>query len=242
MLEIRNITANRGGKEILSGASLSVRPGEICVLIGKNGCGKSTLCECVNETLRYGGEILCGGENLAVTSGKERAKLISFLPQLLSRPHITVSELVAFGKNPYRAFFAEGEEPAAELESFGIAELQNRFLDELSGGELRRAYLAMTLARKTPYLILDEPCAHMDASFEQCFMTALSRIKESVGILIIMHDINAAVRCADRIAILDGGKIIFEGKTRDSYDAIEKAFEIKKYASGEKVFFAPAAE
>lgn len=238
MLELKNITARRGGRDILSGAKLTVRRGEILALIGKNGCGKSTLCECINGALRHGGEILCDGESLAQVSGKERARLISFLPQKLLSPHITVAELISFGRNPYRAFFAEGKIPQM-LELPGIAELQNRFLDELSGGELRRAYLAMTLARKTPYIILDEPCAHMDASFERDFMAILARTKEESGILTVMHDINAAVRYADRIAISDGGKTVFEGYTRDSYDVIEKFFGIRRYISGENVFFAP---
>ncbi len=238
MLELKNITAERGKREILSGASLTVRRGEIIALIGKNGCGKSTLCECINGSLRHGGEILCEGENLARLSRKERAKLISFLPQLLERPHITVSELISFGRDPYRAFFAEKENDPI-LEMLEIGKLRNRFLDELSGGELRRAYLAMTLARETPYIILDEPCAHMDASFEHHFMTVLSRLGEKAGILIVMHDINAAVRYADRIAISDGGRTVFEGQTRDSYDAIERSFGIKKYISGKNVFFAP---
>ncbi len=239
MLEIKNITADRGGKRILEGAELSVRRGEITALIGRNGCGKSTLCECINGSLGYDGEIICGGKNLAHLSGRERARLISFLPQLLSKPHITVSELVAFGRNPYRAFFAQDDKIDADSEPFGIAELRNRFLDEISGGELRRAYLAMTFARKTPFVILDEPFAHMDAAFEHSFRAELSRIGKESGILVVMHDINAAVRLADRIAILDDGKIRFEGETRDSYDAIEKIFGIRKYISGENVFFAP---
>lgn len=243
MLEIKNLTALRSGKTILQGAELTLGERGIVALIGKNGCGKSTLCDCINGALPFVGEILYDGKSLSRIRARERAKLISFLPQRIPCPHITVSELALFGRSPYRAFFAEDRSGsgiiARTMQMLGIAELSERFLDELSGGELRRAYLAMTLARETPYIILDEPCAHMDAAFTHSFMQSLIQIKREKSLLIVMHDINAAVRYADRIAILDGGKIVFSGDACASYEAIEAVFGIKKYISGENVFFAP---
>ena len=97
MLEIKNLSVCRGKRTVLDDVTLTVTPHKLTALIGKNGCGKSTLVSCINQTAPYIGEISFSGRNLALMRPKERACLLSFLPQTLFIPHVTVSELVTMG-------------------------------------------------------------------------------------------------------------------------------------------------
>ena len=140
MLEIRNLCVRRRRKEILDGVSLTLVPHKLTALLGKNGCGKSTLVSCINQTVPYTGEIRFSNRDLALMPPKERACLLSFLPQTLPCPHITVLELVTMGRSPYvdigRRLTPQDKEAVwSAVCAIGIEGFSDRYLDELSGGE-----------------------------------------------------------------------------------------------------------
>ena len=246
MLEIRNLHARLSRRDILRGVDLTLTPHTLTAVVGRNGCGKSTLVGCINQTSPYTGEILFSGRNLALIPPRERASLISVLPQTLHAPHITVRELVTLGRSPYidiAHHLTANDRDAIDraLETIGITDLSAAYVDTLSGGERQKAYLAMTLAQDTRLMVLDEPTTHMDMAYEQSFLDLLTtlRHRHKKTLLVVMHDLAQAVRHADRIAVMDSGQIIFCGTIEECLAAniFEQVFSVRRHTSGEHIFF-----
>ncbi len=246
MLEIRNVSLSLGRREILRGASLTLPAGTLTALVGRNGCGKSTLLSCAAGLCRHGGTVLLRGEELHSMTPRERAKRLALLPQTLSAPHVTVEELAGLGRNPYVDLgqrFTEKDREAVSraMERAGVAELRGRFLDELSGGERQRAYLAMILAQETELLLLDEPTTHMDMGGGDAFMRCLQGLQaEGRTLLAVMHDLSQAVRYADRVAVMDGGRIVFGGSVERclAEGALQRHLAVRRYEAEGRSFFA----
>lgn len=247
MLEIRNLSAKIGRKAILEDINLKLVPHTFTAIVGKNGCGKSTLVSCINQMQPYTGEMLIAGRNLALMPERERASLVSILPQSLTAPHITVSELAALGRSPYvdigKHLTQEDKDiVAGSISTIGIDALADCYIDELSGGEKQKAYLAMTLAQNTRLMVLDEPTTYMDMAYEHTFMETLDMLKKKhkKTLLVIMHNLNQAVRYADRLAVMDSGRIIADGTKEEILESgmLEQVFGVKMYNDGENIFFA----
>ena len=229
--------------------SFDSAPGEVTAIIGSTGSGKSTLVSCVNQELPYTGEITFSDRNLAVMTLRERAQLISILPQTLHSPAVTVEELTAFGRNPYLDFgkrMSPKDWQAVDdaLEAIGISGLRDKLVTELSGGERQKAYLAMVLAQNTRVMILDEPTTYMDMEYEAAFFRLLETLKtkRKITFLVIMHNLSQAVRYADRIVVLDGRRIRYQGDTRAcvASGVLESVFHVRQHQAednGEKFIF-----
>lgn len=246
MLKIEGLTAIRGKKTVLDGLDLHVEKGSFTVLVGRNGCGKSTLAACIGGTVPYTGSLRLENTELNAMSHRLRAQRVCVLPQHLKAPHITVYELAMMGRN---AHIPMGGSPTEEDEqavrdailAVGAKEMADRTLDRLSGGERQKAYLAMMLASGTDLLVLDEPTTYTDMSFASEFCTLLASLKEKKTVLAVMHDLNCALFHADSIAVMDGGRIIAHEKTDDllKTDIIERTFGLKKHTTEiGRVFFA----
>lgn len=237
MLEFRNVCAGYGRKRVLNGVSFQLIPHKMTAVIGRNGCGKSTLVSCVNGQLRYTGEITFSEKNLMLLPLRERAQTIAILPQLLSSVSVTVEELVAMGRNPYldlgkRLTETDRSHIEAALRQTGMEELRFRPLNRLSGGERQKAYLAMVLAQNTRVVILDEPTTYMDMQYEAEFMNLLDTLKrkEKKTLMVVMHDLTRAVELADDIVLLEEGCVRFYGSTAECAKSglIEQAFRVRR--------------
>lgn len=248
MLEIRNLNARAGGRMILHDISLRLTPHSFTALIGKNGSGKSTLASCINQQQPSTGEILYSGRDLRLMRPRERAALVSFLPQMLPAPALTVHELVRMGRSPYVDIgrrLTPGDESAVRnaMAAAGVDALADRRVDHLSGGERQRAFLAMTLAQDARLMMLDEPTAHMDMACEGEFLHLLDELRRSrkKTLLVIMHDLNQALRSADRIILLDGGRIRFSGDTAACLQSqiIEQIFGVERIQTERGPLFLP---
>ncbi|MBE6888037.1 MAG: ABC transporter ATP-binding protein [Ruminococcaceae bacterium] len=246
MLKISNMNVTLGRKQVLKNIDLNIKPHTLTALIGKNGSGKSTLVSAVGGTVNYTGQILLAGQDIRLLQQREKAKLVSVLPQVLTAPHITVRELVKMGRNPYLdigARFTPQDIQAVEkaLDAMDIGCMQNMYLDCISGGERQKAYLAMILAQQTRLMVLDEPATYMDMAYEKQFMETLSGLRKSMHktVVVVMHNLNTAVRYAQRIVVMDSGKIVFEGTTQECLETqiIEHIFGVKKYISDGEIFF-----
>ena len=246
MLNIKSLNVTLGKKEILTDINLNIKPHAITAVIGRNGSGKSTLVSAINGTIHYKGQIDFAGQDVRMLPQREKAKLISVLPQVLTAPHITVEELVKMGRNPYVDIgrrFTPQDTLAVEnaIEFMDITDKKQQYVDSLSGGERQKAYLAMILAQQTRLMLLDEPATYMDISYERQFMETLKKLQKTTHktVVIVMHNLSTAVRFADRIAVMDNGRLVFEGTTKECLDRqiIENTFGVKKYISDGEIFF-----
>ncbi|MBE6588728.1 MAG: ABC transporter ATP-binding protein [Ruminococcaceae bacterium] len=246
MLEFLHTDVIRASHMVLSDITFSLPPKTLTALIGKNGCGKSTLISAVMGDTSYTGSIRLLSEELSSLSARARAQRAAILPQTLAAPHMTVRELVFLGRSPHlsplsRASKKDTDAVEQALADVGICALRDRYLDELSGGERQKAYLAMIVAQGTPLLILDEPTTYMDLAFSHHFMKSLVAWKEAheKTLLIAMHDLNLAVRYADRLLLLDAGKQIFYGSVKDCLETnvIERTFALERINADGNVFF-----
>lgn len=243
MLKIEQLCASYHNNKILDHISLSLTPHTFTAVLGKNGCGKSTLVSCINQQIRYTGKISYGDQNIALMTPKERAKTIAILPQIIEIPHITVEELVMFGRNPYLDF---GRRPSTEdltavndaINYTGIHSLRKKMVHTLSGGERQKAYLAMILTQQTRLIVLDEPTTYMDIENETSFLETLTYLKKQhkKSLLVIMHDLSQAIRYADRILVLDDHRIAFDGTTKQCLESgiLEEVFHVNTHIFTEK--------
>lgn len=246
MIEAKKISVSIGKKTILNSVSFRLKPHTLTVVVGKNGSGKSTLVSCFAQTKEYTGELLYSGRNILLMPPKERASKIAILPQMLKAPHIHVNELVKMGRNPYLdlAYHMTESDCRAVEEAMNwtsVKHLEASFVDELSGGEKQKVYLALILAQDTRVLILDEPTTYMDVNVEADFLKILVKLKneKKKTLLVIMHNLNHAVQIADQIIVMDQGQIVFEGSKEECLEKeiLENSFHVKRYESEGRLFF-----
>jgi len=221
MIALSGAGITRGRRTILRDLSLMLHPGEVTVILGPNGCGKSTLLGAISGTLPYTGSIRLNGAEVAGAAPEEMAERRAVLPQHseLSFP-FRVQDVVAFGARgalagDARALAARVEALLAEM---GLAGSGHRNAMTLSGGEAQRMHLARVLlqaetAGGSPvWLFLDEPVSSLDLAHQIAVMDqARAFARKGGGVLAVLHDINLAVRAADRLLVLHGGRLRADG-------------------------------
>ena len=236
MIELKNLQAGYQGRPVLEGVSLDFRPGEVLAILGPNGCGKSTLLRTANGLLaESGGEVLVDSVPLGELSAREIARKIAYLPQSRSVPNITAGRMVLHGRFPYlsypRRYRREDHEMVQKaLEWVGAAELASRPLAELSGGQRQKVYLAMALAQDTETILMDEPTTYLDVGC-QLEVMALSRrlAEEGRAVVMVLHDLTLALRCAHRAALLHEGRVRQTGTPEELYEgeALERVMGVR---------------
>ncbi len=206
---------------ILHEVSVFVRRGEVAALIGPNGSGKSTLLRVLGGALKpFGGHVTVSGESVYKMSARTLARSVAFVPQDNPAPFaFTVEELIALGAN---AAEPSGAPPAdARIENalrlFDLLDFAGRSLTNLSGGERQRAALARAWAQNTPFVLLDEPTAHLDLRHQSLLIQAVQHAArvEQRAVLLVLHDLNLAHDCADQFFLLDRGRVVARGAAGD---------------------------
>jgi iron complex transport system ATP-binding protein len=204
----------------LEAVTLEVPRGGWTTLIGPNGAGKSTLLRAVAGLVGYGGRIAVDGRDLRSVPARARARLLASVPQSpLLPPDMTVAEYVLLGRTAHlgllgRAGAADVRAAAAAAERLDLAGLAGRRLDELSGGERQRAVLARAVAQDAPVLLLDEPTAALDVGRQQEALELVGELRAERGLTVLgaMHDLTLAGQYAERLALLDGGRLVAHGR------------------------------
>jgi iron complex transport system ATP-binding protein len=227
-------------RSFISDLSFSVGEGAFIGLLGANGSGKSTILKLGSGILKpASGSLLLWGKNLHTLNNRDRAKLISYLPQTLDiTVPFTVRELVSMGLYPYDIPPAMTVDDA--LDMVGLRDKADAHLPDLSGGEKRRTFIAMTLLQGAGLLLLDEPLANLDIKYQIELLKLLRRLKEERNISVVMalHDINIALQF-ESVILIQEGNIIGTGspETVLTRDTLRQAFavdiDIERHASGE---------
>jgi len=210
---------------VVEDASLLLHRGEVTALVGPNGSGKSTLLRALARLhrVREGSVELDGGTAADHLSGRAFARRVTMLSQSRPNPHgLAVADVVAFGRHPHRRRFgslgAEDREAIAwAMDATGTAAMAERAVDELSGGELQRVWLATCLAQRTDVLLLDEPTNHLDLRY-QVEILDLARdlaVDHQVGVGVVLHDLNQAAAVADHVVLLHRGTVRAGGVPAD---------------------------
>lgn len=229
MIRINNATFAYGKEIIFRDISLEINKGQIFCLFGPNGCGKSTLIQCMLGILNLSaGSITLGGKDVSTLKPQDIAKKAAYIPQMHEKPFpYKVIDVVLMGRAAYTGMFSTptvNDRIIAEemLEKVGMAYFKERPYTQLSGGETQLVLVARALAQQTPILIMDEPTAHLDFRNELNFLETTLRLVQDTDLTIVMatHYPNHAfyfegINESSGVALMNQKEITVRGSPQD---------------------------
>jgi iron complex transport system ATP-binding protein len=218
-LGAEGVTVGYADRVVLDNLDVSIPTGVITTVIGPNGCGKSTLLRTLSRLLKpRRGTVLLDGHDIARLRTKDVAKKMGLLPQTPIAPEgLTVADLVARGRHPHQSWVRQWSSDdagvvAEALRMTGVADLAHRPVDSLSGGQRQRVWISMTLAQGTDLLLLDEPTTYLDLAHAIDVIDLVDDLHEGgCTIVMVLHDLNLAVRYSDNLIVMKSGSIVAQG-------------------------------
>ena len=215
-----------GAAVVLEGISHRFAPGRVTALLGPNGAGKSTLLACLaGLRVPTSGRALLGERTVAAMARGERGRSIGFLPQIADvHWDIDAETLVGLGRFPHRqgwgAAAADRAAVARAMAATDVTGLAGRIVNTLSGGERSRVLLARVLAGEPQWLLADEPLASLDPAHQLDGLALLRATADAgTGVVVVMHDLGQALRLADDVVLLAGGRLVAAGPCADVLNA-----------------------
>lgn len=236
MLEVKNISTHFGKHEILKEINFSVNPGEVVALIGPNGAGKSTLIRTISGVLKpTQGHVFFGGQELTSLSYAERARIVAVVPQARQLGGaFSVQQTVMMGRTAYMDWLGTESEEDQDvvqkaMHDTCVIDFANRRIAALSGGEQQRVLFARALAQAPQLLLLDEPTNHLDLQHQSTILS-LARMQaeeEGLAVLMALHDLNLVSLFADRVVMLEEGRIAAQGTPEEvlTADQINRVYK-----------------
>lgn len=214
---------------------IEIPRGSLTMIIGPNGCGKSTLLKALSRMLKPSqGTVTLDGADIHAMPTKALARRLGLLPQSPVAPDgITVADLVSRGRYPYqqllRQWSRDDEVIVNEaMAATGVSDFAGRGVDELSGGERQRVWLAMVLAQQTGTLLLDEPTTYLDLAHQIDVLELCENVRSTRGmtVVVVMHELNLAVRYADHLIVMRDGRVEAVGDPSEivTEELIERTF------------------
>ena len=205
----------------LTGISASLRAGEVTAICGPNGAGKSSLLSCLSGLLvPDAGTVMLDGHRLADLPSQERARALGYLPQ---SPEIawdvSVEVLVSLGRIPWAGAPAGETQSAIDqaIKAMALQDFRHRPVSQLSGGEKARALMARMLATNPRWLLADEPLANLDLAHAAALVARFGQQAQSgAGVILVLHDLASAMNHADRVLVLDRGKLAADGPPQEA--------------------------
>jgi iron complex transport system ATP-binding protein len=215
----RNISIRLGDKSVLDGVDLHVAQGEWLSVVGPNGAGKSTLLRVIAGLLDGGGDLHLAGRPARSLARRERAQLVALVPQSPVIPDgMRVVDYVLLGRTPHiRALGVEGVRDVAAVHDalvhLDLVGLADRDVGTLSGGERQRVLVARALAQGSPIVLLDEPTTALDVGHQQQVLELIDQLRREhhLTVLTTMHDLTLAGQYAERLVLLDSGRVVVDG-------------------------------
>ncbi|MFD5825916.1 ABC transporter ATP-binding protein [Lentzea sp. NPDC060358] len=218
-LGAEGVTVGYADRVVLDNLDVTIPTGVITTVIGPNGCGKSTLLRTLSRLLKpRQGTVLLDGGDIARLKTKDVAKRMGLLPQTPIAPEgLTVADLVARGRHPHQSWVRQWSSDDADvvaeaLRMTGVADLAHQPVDSLSGGQRQRVWISMTLAQGTDLLLLDEPTTYLDLAHAIDVIDLVDDLHEGgCTIVMVLHDLNLAVRYSDNLIVMKSGSIVAQG-------------------------------
>lgn len=214
--KINNLSISFGEKEVLKDVTLDIQRGDFLSILGPNGAGKSTLLKCICGILHeWRGEIMLEGKPLKKHSSRERARLVSYVPQSVShKMPFSVFDFVAMGRYPHLSPFStltpeDREQIERAIETVGMQDFRARQMDTLSGGERQMVMIAAALAQGGKIMVLDEPITFLDYRHQVAVMNILQKLNQEKNFTIITvnHDLHTALHFSSRVAAIKSGHL-----------------------------------
>lgn len=210
--------AYRGAsRSVFDGLNASAEAGSMLAILGNNGAGKSTLLDLLAGIARPAkGKVSVSGEDLAAMRRRAVAKRIAYVTQQQAIPHLRVYDEVLLGRKPHIGWSLADKDRSVVadcLVALGLEGFADRFCDELSGGERQKVLIARALAQEPRVLILDEPTSALDPRNQLEVMAAIRSItlRENLATVLVLHDINLALRFCDRFMLVRDGRVVARG-------------------------------
>lgn len=213
ILSVDGITFGYGSEETISGIGFTAGPGDLVAILGPNGAGKTTLLRCMNRINGdFEGSVTIDSSDLTEMRQGDIAKLVGYVPQRMHVSGSTVFESVLIGRKPHMGFDVADRDirlTARAIDLLGLSGISGKCVNEISGGEYQLVQIARAVVQQTRVMLLDEPTSNLDLGNQHMVMKAVSGLVKANGICAVMtcHDINLALRYADRFVIMRGGRI-----------------------------------
>lgn len=238
MIQVKNLTYTIGKKQILNNISFQIEKGKIYGILGTNGSGKSTLLKALSRINPVkDSTIFLDEKDINQYSSKQLAQTIALVPQQTNLMFdFSALQLALMGRIPYqKPLYSDSEEDLAIVKESMLLtntwHLRDMNAQNLSGGEFQRLIIARALSQQTPVLMLDEPVSALDIRHQFDIMNLLKKINKDTNttILIILHDLNLAMRYCDEVILLNKGELVAKGESKQvlTQENISKHFGIK---------------
>ena len=217
ILDVQKIQFNYPARPVLDDINFYIHPGELVAVLGTNGTGKTTLLKCINRILEpIAGTVFLDKEPISSLTNNALAQRLGYVEQQRSGSRTTVFNAVLLGRKPYIQWDvtkADMEIASNAMDRLGLSEYALRYLDELSGGELQKVVIARALAQEPDVLLMDEPTSSLDLKNQLEVLDIIREITkgQEISVLVTMHDINLALRYADRFILLKDKHVFAAG-------------------------------
>ncbi|RJX75423.1 ATP-binding cassette domain-containing protein [Vibrio sinensis] len=234
MIKLKSLTKRFGQSAVVEDASAEFEKGKVTSIIGPNGAGKSTLLSMASRLVsKDAGTVHIDCREIADWDTKDLARHLAVLRQANSiTMRFTVREMISFGRFPYSQGNLTDDDHLVinqAIEYLDLTEIQNKYLDELSGGQRQLAFIAMVIAQDTDYVFLDEPLNNLDIKHSLQIMRNVRRLAHEMhkAVVVVIHDINFASCYSDKIIALKKGKVVAQGDVESviQSDVLESIYE-----------------
>ena len=234
MISVKGLEFSYGRNyNILQNVAFDAAAGQCVSILGNNGAGKSTLIKCLNNILKpQCGVVSVNGDDVSGLSRNDIAKRMAYVSQHNSSDQITVFDSVLLGRKPYiRVEPTQNDMEITEsiIRRMGLESFSLRYTDELSGGEMQKVMLARALAQQPKVLLLDEPTSNLDLRNQyECMATVREiALEENISVIIVIHDLNLALRYSDRyLFVKDGGIYAYGDRSIMTAENIREVYDI----------------